>query len=280
MTTNPITFQEVELNLIKNDLSFYTDLVLGLIENKANGTIYFGIAPYLSLFKCESFKYVLSNYPNLADFLASSSNLDDVIRTSRMRTKLFDDTSKRIDGMFDLLEWIRRFNEWHINQHKGLLAPIKRTLQDDFGIFLYNGHVVGSTHTGLFNLGYEESNFPATNKDNFKVLGRMSNSFGIEIGEYLGKMNQLSEFSRGTLNNFFSYDIENKSLKYKDEKSHKFLRSIFNETNSGEMNLGFLIFLTTINFFKHILNRLTTASPIAAFKIKFVILYHLVTTEK
>lgn len=63
--------------------------------------------------------------------------------------------------MFELLDWISDFHhEWHINRHKGLLSPLKRVLQCDLGIFFYDGHVIGSTHTGILNLGYARGDLP------------------------------------------------------------------------------------------------------------------------
>lgn len=42
--------------------------------------------------------------------------------------------------MYGSEKWIIDFNEeWHIGGHKGWLAPLKRALQGDLGIFLYDG---------------------------------------------------------------------------------------------------------------------------------------------
>jgi len=269
------TLQDIELDLIKNDLEFYTGLVFELSKHESIGILFFGLAPYLSLFKFETYKYFRDNFPNQANFISGSKNFDDITRASRMRIKFFDDSTKRIEGVLELLEWIRKFHEWHINQHRGLLAPLKRALQDDFGVFLYDSHVIGSTHTGLFNLGYEKATFPTTNKDNFKILGEMSKSFGFELGEYFGTLTQLPQFTFTTQHNYCTYGIEDRNLKYKDEKSYKFLNSIFNETNAEDINLGFLILLTTVNFFQYIIKRLVIGSPITVFKLKFITLYHL-----
>src|SRR5258706_1527017 len=174
MTNKFQTMPDFELDLIKTDLEFYKELVLGLSKHESAGVLIFGLVPYLSLFKFESYKYLRNNFPDQEILTSRSKNFDDITRASRMRIKFFDDSAKRIEGMLELLEWVRKFHEWHINQHSGMFGPLKRALQDDLGVFLYNGHVIGSTHTGVFNLGYEENSFPKTNKDNLVMLGKMS----------------------------------------------------------------------------------------------------------
>ena len=264
--------------MIKTDLGFYFNLMTEISKYKSASILIFGIVPYLSLFKVETSKYLWDNFPSYAHTLAKNKKYDEVVQSSRMRIKFFDDTVKRVDGTFELLDWIKRFHESHINQHKGLLGLLKRALQDDLGIFFYNGHVIGSTHTGLFNLGFEEKQFPITSKENFKVLGELSKSVGTEIGEYFGQLTQFHEFALSSLNSHFVYNIQDNNLKYKDEKSRRFLARIFNGDKAEELNLSLLLLLTTVNFFQLIFNQLTDGSPSTMFKMKFVLLYHLASS--
>ena len=176
--------RSVEFDLIKSDIDFYLALVLPLAERQSSSIIFPALIPYLSLFTVETYKYLQQVLPYYAHSL--SIKYSGIIDASRMRVKFFDDTEKRISGMFELLSWVSEFHsEWHVNRHKGIFAPLKRIPQDDLGIFAYNGHVIGSTHTGLLNLGYEKEDLPTTSKEISAVIGPLTGSVAESLGNYL-----------------------------------------------------------------------------------------------
>lgn len=274
----PSVVREIELNSIKNDTRFYLELILQLSSHQSASILIFGLIPYLSLFIVETYKYLQDALPVYASSL--SKKHDGVIRSSRMRVKFFDDSKKRVDGMFELLDWIIEFhNEWHINKHKGFLSPLKRILQKDLGIFGYDGHIIGSTHTGLFNLGYEKGDLPTIRKEISAVLGPLSFSFSEEMGQYIGQLSNWPEFAPDNMDvNHFEYNIQDEKLGYRDEKSYKYFASVFNGSEAQELNFTLMLFLATVNFFQHILKQLLVGSPSTLFKLKFMMLYHLASS--
>jgi len=276
MTSSKISLtHSCEIDMIKQDVKFYTDLLIGLISNQSSSILIFGFTPYISLFITETYKYLQSNYPSSARTL--SQNYKEIIRASRTRIKFFDDTNKRIDGIFEHLRWIIDFNEeWHINKHKGVLPPLKRALQDDLGIFFYDNHIIGSTHVGLYNLGYEKKDLPSTSLEISKVFGPLSKSIGEDQGKYLAHISSISEFTPNNLGEIFAFNISDEKLKYKDEKSKRHLNSVFNGEGKIELNFSLLIFLSSINFLQYIYANIVIGKPVALFKLKFITVYHLI----
>lgn len=268
----------VELDSIRADTSFYLDLMLQLSTHKSSAVLIFEIVPFLSLLTIEAYDYLQREFPVYAADLLKTH--EKIIRRSRMRTKFFDDRVKRIDGMLDLLAWIVQFHrDWHINQHKGFLAPLKKALQCDLGIFVYDGHVIGSTHTGLLNLGLEEGDLPTGSEEIPAILGSLSRSVSEDIGRYVAYVAQLSawrEFApTGPDVGSFVYSLEDEKFGYRDERSTSYFASVFNGPGTEAFNISLLLFLVTVNFLEHILKCLWTGSPTTLFKLKFVTLYHL-----
>lgn len=273
LPTNISTTRSVELELIRHDVSFYLDVMSNLAHKQSIGVLIFGLVPYLSLFTVETYKYLQSVYPSYARTLSQKHR--DIINASRTRTKLFDDTEKHVDGVLELLKWIMKFNEeWHINEHKGFLAPLKRALQDDLGIFFYDGHIIGSTHIGLFNMGYEEKHLPATSLEISKILPPLSYSIGEGLGSYLGQLSSFPEFKPSSFGVNFSYNIKDEKLKYRDQKAEKYFEAVFNSNKTVDLNFSLFLFLATLNFLRYIFNNIVMDSPITLFKLKFITLYH------
>ena len=197
-----------------------------------------------------------------------------------MRIKYFDDTKKNVDGTFELLRWIIDFNEeWFIRGHKGWLAPIKRALQSDLGIFLYGDHIIGSTHIEMFNMGYGKKDLPETSSEISKELRLLSRTIGESLGRYLGQLCSFPEFiPDNSLDTAFSYNINDKKLKYKDVKSKKFFNTIFNSNETIDINFSLSLFLSSLNFLQHIFRNILFGSPPTMFKLKFITLFHLASS--
>ncbi|MBX3037497.1 MAG: hypothetical protein KF758_11365 [Anaerolineales bacterium] len=271
------TLRSFELDMIKQDVIFYYDIMPKLALRESIGVLIFGLMPYLSLFTVETYNYFQKNYPEKAKLILREH--ESIISASRMRIKLFDDKEKRIDGVFDLLKWIIDFNrEKYINEHKGFLAPLKRALQDDLGIFLYQGHVIGSTHVGLFNIGYDKSDFPEIDVEFSDILKKMSESVGFSLGRYLGQLCSLLGLSPDNIDSIFIYNIDDGEMKYKDAKADRYFNNVFNGNKTIDLNFGLLLFLATTNFMQYSLMNIVSNTPPTLFKLKFIMLYHLASS--
>ena len=217
--SNTTLTSSCEIDSIKRDAEFYIDLMSNLTSKQSMGILIFGLLPYMSLFTVETYKYLQSNFPLYARTITQSH--EKIVSASRIRIKLFDDTDKRTDGVLQLLKWIIEFNEeWYIKSHKGLLAPLKRALQDDLGIFFYDNHIIGSTHVGLFNIGYEKKDLPSSGPEIYKILGLLSKSVGEDLGKYLGPYAASQNLHPSVLMHFFRLISMkgNSSIKTKNPK--------------------------------------------------------------
>ncbi len=273
----PSTTQGVELELIKTDVGFYVDL-MSLLSRKSSSIFIFGLIPYLSLFTIETYQYLRKFFPPYAYSLSNTNGA--IIESSRMRIKFFDDSEKRVTGILELLRWVFEFStEWHVNRHKGFLGPILRALQDDLGIFTYDGHIIGSTHTGLLNLGYEKADLPSTSEEISITLGPSSTSVAYELGSYLKQLSQYPEFAPSDSDKKnFTYNLQDEKLGHISAKSPKIFASIFDGNGVQEINLSLLHFLVTINFLYYVLGRIPVGSSETLFKLKFITLYHLASS--
>ncbi len=267
---------EFECNLIKSDAGFYLDFMRQFPKQKSVGILIFGLMPYLSLFTVESYNYIQKKFPNYAKEMLFKH--EQIIRNSRMRLKFFDDKVNKVSGLLELLDWISEFHEeWFINSHKGCLSSLKRYLQPDLGISAYDGHIIGSTHTGFFFTGLGKENLCENGEDRAGILGDLLFSVAQEHGKYLAQLCTWPEFMPLQTNNF-EYAIQDNKLSYKDVKSVDFYPSVFNRNDTKSINSSLLLFLSVVNFTRHILSRLMAKSPKILFKIKFIILYHLVSS--
>lgn len=270
--------QKYELDLIKRDVCLYLEIMSKLSKQKGTSILFPGLAPYFSLFVVEAHNYLNRNLPNYNNSL--SNQINAIITAARMRVKYFDDTLKGVSGTFNLLEWVSDFHEeWYIKRHKGVLSPIQRYLQDDIGVFFYELHIIGSTHTGILNLGFAQGDLPNTSESISTHISKLSFSIGEGFGSYISNICSLPEFAvTDTDFGKFTYSITEEELKYKDDKSDKLLQSIFNKSTSAETNLSLLWFLTQVNYLQYILTSSVVAEHYTLFKIKYILLYHLVSS--
>ncbi|MEH2452307.1 hypothetical protein [Nostoc sp.] len=274
---NSVTL-DFELNLIKNDAGFYLELITELSKQKSVNLFIWGILPYLSLFTIETSQYIENKFPIYANPM--SKEYSQIIRVSRMRIKFFDDTLNKVSGMFELLDWISDFHEeWYINSHKGSFSSLKRALQLDLGIFAYDGHIIGSTHTGLLFTGLAKKNLSEINTDVTASLEKLLFSISKELGSYLAMLSNLTEFTPIKTNSF-DYRIQENQLGYKDVNSAEFFSLVFNGSDTISINFSLLLFLSTTNFIRHVMTKLVSGLPDTLFKLKFITLYHLASSLK
>lgn len=267
---------DFEISLIRSDANFYLEFIPQFVKQESAAILIFGLSPYISLFTVESYSYLQSSFPNYAQEIILKH--EQIIRSSRMRMKFLDDTNNRVNGVFGLLDEISQFYEdWFINSHTGYLSSLKRYLQPDMGIFAFDGHIIGSTHTGFFFTGLGQENLTQNGQETEEIIGKLLFSINQEIGAYLASINTYPEFIPVKTNSFV-YPIKDDKLGYKDVKSIEFFSSVFNKNSNTSINFSLLLFLSTINFFRYILSRILGQSPDILFKLKFITLYHLASS--
>lgn len=262
-----------ERNLINDDINFYYDFMSILEAEYSAPVLILGMLPYLSLFMVETYQYIQKNMPRFSYEL--STEYENIIRTSRTRIKLFDTKTSRVEGSLELLKWVVHYHkDFYINSHQGYLAELKKSLQPDLGIFVCGLHIVNSTHTGIFLSGMDSSCLSEESEENIPL------SLGYELGRYLRYISEIFSVSLSNKNNFKSGN-QFDQISYIDVKSYDFLPSVFNGPEYPTLNLSLLLFISIINYLKFILNKkISIASIHAAFKIKYISLYHIASSIK
>ena len=246
-------------------MAFYFDFMEQFSKNKSANILVFGIIPYISLFTIESYRYIQKILPHYAIELPKEQEL--IIRASRVRIKLFDDSNNKVDGTFDLLDEIAKFHE-----------DLYRDNYSNMGIFFYGNHIIGSTHTGLFLSGLRKIELLEDFGDSIDRIGQVLHTVSRELGKYLGWVKTLPEF-QSVQTNCFKYDTQDFQLYYQDVKSEKFLSLSFNKTGNESINYTLLLFLSMTNFIDHLFIRVKISHhAYSLFKIKFIMLYHLASS--
>ena len=265
-----------EVKFVRSDLGFYMDLMQNLAPRPSSSIFIFNLLPYLSLFTVETQAFLTRNFP---DYVTSLNEQHiATIRASRMRVKLFDDSSARVSGSFELFDWIKEYQEKvFILSHQGILAPLKKMLQPDLGITIYNSHIIGTTHINVLLTGLDIDTLTKIEDYGEQSWGKYMYSVARDIGSYFGKMSNFPEFDPVNLNSF-NYQLEDEQGYYLDIKSSRFLRQIFNGKSSIAVNFSLLYFLSQINFMLFVLPKLLSKTCITLFKLKFILLYHLASS--
>lgn len=267
--------------MIKDDTYFYRQLAGEIEQNQAKGVLPFGLSPYLSLFVMETYDYFSHRNSEFAS--VAKRKHESIIRASRTRTKLFDDNRKDILLLIEHLKWILEFyHAWMNSDYVGVLGWLKKWLQDDLGIYFYDGHIISTTQIAMFNLGFEDGDLTTTKMGKPIGLSELSKSIGYDLGEYVGFL--LSGFNNADLSEekveLCKYNLNDKAFYSKDKKAQAYLQRIFNGKATPHINSCLLLFLATVNFPLYIFSQLVVDTPPTWFKIKFLTLYHLASSVK
>ncbi len=274
MSDDDLSFVEgLELLCIQEDALFFAEMMIFLKDHSMNGIIIPSMIPYYSLFTIESYQYFQKQFH---ENTLKLSSFEPIIRRSRMCIKLLEDSKKQINNIFDSLNLIVKFyRNYHIESHTGKFAALKKLLQMDLGLFIYDSRIIGSNYTGLFNLGFSQSDLAENAIKNADPFKNLSFNLGYELGHYIGEV--LLIFGKDITNiapRFFDYRLEDELFGYIDKKGETFLKMIFDGSGNISLNFALLVFLTQMNFMLQILSNLSSVHSYTLFKIKYLIAYH------
>jgi hypothetical protein len=274
MQLDSSALKRLELEMVDHDLLFFYDLIQKTSSAKEIGILVFGLIPYYSLFILESYKYICSVEPNY-EVIAKRKH-EDIITSSRHQVKLFDGTRQDVQNVMKSIDTVvKLYLDWFVNSHKGLLSELKKLIQTDLGLYIYNNHIIATTHIAFFNLGYADHISLFT--QGVASGTPLSSSFGHDVGQYLSLLYRFlhpqDDFIPPT---FCKYNIQGTLLRSKDVKSKNYYTTIFNGTSSEQLNACLMFFMTSANFASYILPELVESRNFTFFKIKFLTLYHLV----
>lgn len=177
-----------ELALMCADAQFHIEYTTAFEASEARTIISNALLPYLCRCVVESASRLDTQAPSVARELDPDHAA--LIRASSMRFSLLDDDRRELGSMLSHIQWITNLHRrWFIDAHTGLLAPLKRALQTDLGLFYYTGHLIFSNQVAFYNAGFGQKeiyeNLPA-----MLDQGPALHSLGRDIGLYLGKLAQ------------------------------------------------------------------------------------------
>lgn len=139
------------MEAISQDALFFLTLIKTALSHPRASLIILGAIPITSLFVVESYDY-LSRFPDRRPQLDARREL--LIRTSRHRVKLLVSKISSIDEITgEIGTIVDQHKKRFVDSHTGLLAPLKRLIQPDLGLFTYDGHLFSTTHAAEFSFG-------------------------------------------------------------------------------------------------------------------------------
>jgi hypothetical protein len=189
-----------------------------------------------------------------------SASTADFLRSSRHRAKLLDDSRKTIKEVsLGLVQIARQQRRVSLEPHSGILAPLKRAIQPDMGLSLYNRHLFWTTHATVFSFG-----------DNIDPT-EASYEFGSAVGEYLAIMLDLLNLHHVSLSESspLSGSFEMRDIKYEQLYGRGSLGS-----EGLAVGAALILLFAAVNFAQHIVGGLLPGLGHTQFRLKFVTAYH------
>jgi hypothetical protein len=122
--------QAQALEAIKADIAGMWWLYQSVQLHSKTEMLVLGMVPLMSMFVVESYQRLISMFPKLRSVL--SQRHADLLRSSRHRAKLLDDSTQSVDEVVGELAAIMcQHRKQHLEPHTGVLGPIRRLIQPD-----------------------------------------------------------------------------------------------------------------------------------------------------
>ena len=259
--------KDAELQLLAKDAIFFRSLGERLKDDENIGSLIFSFVPYLSLFTWESASYLDANFQNKNQLL--NKNFGEQIRSSRHRIKLFENP----DELLKLISWARKYHrELFIESHTGILAPLKRAIQPDLGIYTYDKEFYGSSLLALVNLGFDIDSFPTVAEFKNRETNELFHDFGLLIGSYSSELITIMGLNQFKYD--FKLDMPRAALfHYGDKKANPFFKNSFNGNKEADLNSVLFILYLSISFLVNVFDKFIISNPEPYLKIKYITLY-------
>lgn len=242
---------------IRDAISFM-DLFLKAREHPQSALIFNGLIAHASMFVVESHRCLITLFPDAKDIF--SIRHADLLRESRHRAKLLDNAEKTIEKVTaELIEIAQRQREIFLKPHSGLLGSLKRALQSDMGLSIYDGHIFTTTHSTIFEFGKDCN------------LTESAYAFGEAIGAYTATILNLLqiEIPSSIEPAKLPGNIEMRDIKYES----LYARGIFDAVRM-DFSAGLILILANLNFVIYILSGLLPQDSHTLFRIKIITAFH------
>lgn len=258
MASNVGQVQPQAIEAIAEDAVTFLALFLAMAQHRQSALLFHGVVPIASMFVVESHDALVIMYP--AASAALSAAYVDLLRASRHRAKLLDDTSKSLDEVAGVLVAIvKQQRESFLQPHSGFLAPLKRAIQPDMSLSTYQGHIFSTTHATIFGFG-EGVDFASSAFSVGKALG----AYATQLVALL-QAKTLPSISSSAL----SETVQMRDIKHDALYRHGTLGTI-----GLNYAAGISLLLTTLNLTHYVLRRFLPAGGLTLFRLKFLAAFH------
>lgn len=234
------------------------NLLLRVQERSDAALLINGLIANASMFVFESHRCLTTLFPGTRDIFSSSDI--DLLRASRHRAKLLDNTEKTIEEVTaELVEIAKRQRDIFLEPHRGFLGPLKRAFQPDMGLSTYDNHIFTTTHSTIFGFG-EDCDFTEN-----------AFAFGKAIGAYIARFLNLFQIDipSSVEPAKLPGNIEMRDIKYEALYNRGGLGA--NRTN---ISAGLILILANLNFARYILPGLLPSESHTLFRMKFITAFH------
>jgi hypothetical protein len=258
------------LSLIAADLGFFSNLTFNPRLEPIRSVAFLALMPFLSAFVSESAAYVKQSDLDVDRELRSH---EELLRTSRLRLKLLDDSRRSFDEILkNVVDLAAVSSGWFTDMHDGVLALLKTLIQPDLGVYFLEDDVFCTTHVAFLNVGLTEEALSASSLS-LDTLGPYLYKTAIDRG-YMGLLLLSLQIDLSTFDT--APDPLPSRVQYRDLKSEHFYRSMARMVAPGRSSICLLLMsvLSQVNTARLLVPMIAGHNEVAAFKIGFVSLFH------
>jgi hypothetical protein len=253
--------QQQALESCLHDAISFMALFTAFRQHPQAPLLFFGMVPLASIFVVESYDCLTTIVPELNTVL--DKDHAELLRASRHRAKLLDGGQRSNASIEDvageLLQIAEEQRRISLRPHSGFLGPLKRWIQPDMGLYLYDGHVFSSTHATIFGFG--------AGVEPESAAYTFSESLGAYTATLLGAFGlpAPSPSPPTTLPG----RIEMRDIKYEA----LYCRAPV-PADRMDLAAGLALLLASLNYIHHVLRRLLPAGGHTLFRLKFLVAFH------
>jgi hypothetical protein len=263
--------ERAAISLIAADTEFFRNLALKPRFDRIRPIAILALLPFLSAFVYEAAKFIERR--DLAA-VAELKQHERLLSTSRLRLKLFDDNRKSVTEILDDASALAAINSaWMFDDHRGLLGPLKRFLQQDLGVYFVQNEVICTTHVAFLNLGISKERLLASGLTQ-ETLGPFMRDTMEDVGGYTALLMHRLAIDTEALG--AGSEVPVPPIQFRDLKSQRFYESMARLVAPRRTPVCILLtaILSQINTARVVVPMIAAENRVAAFKMGFLALYH------
>lgn len=264
--------EQVAFHLIASDLLFTRRYIQSAINRNAEPQHHipmFCMTNYVSLYIYESHKAMQAINPQEAVQLAVYNA--QIIERSRHTVKFFDDTNVRHGGVAGVATQFEEIIQAHRDFYLGnTWFPPARVLETDLAVYRYRDRLVSTTHAISFYTG-----LPPTAIGDPVAMGQALNSVAEDQVRYIAMLVETLSWQGPSFMDSLSLD----KITNKDIRATRFYTNAFDAGLAEKVTAVLTAFQCAMNFLDLMLSEETNLySSEAVFKLKFITLYHVLSS--